>query len=291
MSNSRVMMGLRFDKRVCGHCFARDGRLVDRFKMPTILEALTLACRKFAELTNSPASITLVRVVSAGFLCFSCLTSAHGVEDPIASTKSTEAIQACATSIPGSLTASLVCSDKAAAMRQLDEAGCFVANAPAAQEVRSVWRDRESLAADAAGRDPVVQAFMAQCLVEAFAQSHPPDPEDVSAVAYLRSKMSDSDPQIARIAMMSLGPILTQEDIDTIVGLGSTESELVMPAVMALSFPCTPSAKSGIAAIQVAYAGTAQASDIQRLVEGNTRLCGKDGPAAPMKFSGEVLVH
>jgi Na+/H+ antiporter NhaB len=63
-----------------------------------------------------------------------------------------------------------------------------------------------------------------------------------------------------------------------------------MPAVMALSFPCTPLAKSGIAAIQAVYVGTEQAKDIQELVKGNAGLCDKDGPAAPMKFHAEVSV-
>jgi hypothetical protein len=237
----------------------------------------------------SPFSVDYdVSVVLALLLCFPGLAGSLAVVDnnvPV-NGGSFE----CAKSAPGSLTASLVCADKAEAMRQLDVAGCVAANSPATVEVRSVWHSRESLAVDAAGRDPLVQAFMAQCLVEAFARSHPPDPEDVSAVNYLRSKLSDSNPQIVGLAMMSLGPILTKEDIDRIVHLGSASSVLVMPAVMALSFPCTPLAKSGIAAIQAVYAGTEQAKDIQELVKGNAGLCDKDGPAAPMKFSGKVLV-
>jgi hypothetical protein len=170
-------------------------------------------------------------------------------------------------------------------MRQLDEAACFVGGAQVV-EVRTVWLARESLPTNAAARDHTIQLFMAGCLVEAHSKTHPPDPAEVSAVAYLRSALRDPDPKIAGVAMISLAPVLAKDDIDIIVRLGSTEAALAMPAVTALSIPCTAAAKSGIAAIQSVYAGSEQGDEIQRMVEGNVGLCDDASRAA---FPGKVL--
>src|ERR1700685_4077669 len=96
-----------------------------------------------------------------------CLLVHSAVASGEARPSSSEAnVVPCALALPGNITAALNCPDKALAMAALDEAGCFLPNSPGAMEVRRIWLDREALAADAAGRDPVVQAFMANCLVE-----------------------------------------------------------------------------------------------------------------------------
>jgi hypothetical protein len=204
--------------------------------------------------------------------------------------RSDEAVISCERAAPGSITAALTCIDKTEAMGRLDEAGCFVANAPAVVEVRNVWLARESLPASAAARDHTIQLFMAACLVEAHSKLKPADAAELSAVAFLRHALADPDPQTAGIAMLSLAPVLVQDDIAIIVERASTESALVMPAVTALSFPCTVEAASGIAKIQSVYAGSERGSEIQRLVEGNAALCDDEGHANRAAFSGEVLV-
>jgi hypothetical protein len=216
-----------------------------------------------------------------------CSSAAVADED---TDKSHEAVVSCARAAPGSITAALTCIDKAEAMRQLDEAGCFVGNAPAVVEVRKVWLARESLPASAAARDHTIQLFMAGCLVEAHSKTKPPDAAEVSAVAFLRRSLADLDPQIAGVAMMSLAPVLSQDDIDIIVRRASVQAALVMPAVTALSLPCTVEAASGTAKIQSAYAGSEQGNEIQRLVEGYADLCDDDGHARRAEFSGKVLV-
>jgi hypothetical protein len=184
----------------------------------------------------------------------------------------------------------LTCMDKTEAMRQLDEAGCFVGNASAVIEVRNVWLARKSLPAGAAARDRTIQLFMAGCLVEAHSKTNPPDPAEVSAVAFLRRALADPDPQIAGIAMISLAPVLTQDDIAAIVKRASTESALVMPAVTALSVPCTVEGASGIAVIQSVYAGSERGDEIQRMVQGNAALCSDDGHVRSAESSGRVFV-
>ena len=213
--------------------------------------------------------------------CFSAPPSAIG--------KSDDAVTFCVDARPGSITAALVCSDRAQAMRRLDEAGCFVGAAPAVGEVRKVWAVHESLPEGAAARDREIRLFMAACLLEAHSKTDPPDATEVSAVAFLRRALADPDPQIAGVAMISLWPVLTQNDIDTIVRRASTESALVMPAVTALTMPCNVEAKSGIAVIQSAYAGSERGTEIQKLVEGNVGLC-DDGHARRAEFSGKVFV-
>jgi hypothetical protein len=47
------------------------------------------------------------------------------------------------------------------------------------------------LASDAAGRDPVVQAFMANCLVESTLGSGSLGPAEASAVAFLRQALNE----------------------------------------------------------------------------------------------------
>jgi hypothetical protein len=169
-------------------------------------------------------------------------------------------------------------------MRQLDEAACFAGAAPAVMEVGKVWLARNLLSPNAAARDPMIQLFMAECLVEAHSKTHPPDAAETSAVAYLRASLKDPNSQIAGIAMISLAPVLIKDDIDTIVRLASTESALAMPAVTALSIPCTTEAKAGIAAIQSVYGGSEQGNEIQRLVEGNAGLCNGIGQPSRIRL-------
>jgi hypothetical protein len=149
-----------------------------------------------------------------------------------------------------------------------------------------VWLARESLPPDAAARDRTIQLFMAECLVQAHSKTDSPDAVAVSAIAYLRAALRDSDAQIAGIAMLSLGPLLTKDDIDIIVRLGSTDSALAMPAVTALGVACTAEAKSGIAAIESVYAGSQQGSDIRRLVAGNAALCDENSQSSRTRFTG-----
>src|SRR5271157_389849 len=190
------------------------------------------------------------------FCCFSATVySAVGHSSGL---ESNRPVGLCMDARPGSITAALICADKKEAMQQLDVAGCFVAQAPAAVEVRNVWLSRESLPAIAAARDRTVQLFMAQCLVEAHSKTHPPDRAEKSAVVYLRNALKDADPQIAGIAMMSLAPVLNKNDIDTIVKLASTQFAIAMQAVTALGLRCNDEAKLGIAAIQLAYVGSSQ---------------------------------
>jgi hypothetical protein len=221
--------------------------------------------------------------------CSGTAPSCGGVAQSVVP-KSDEAIVSCARAAPRSITSALTCMDKTEAMRQLDEAGCFVGNAPEVVEVRNVWLARESLPASAAARDRTIQLFMAGCLVEAHSKTDPPDPAEISAVAFLRRALADPDPQIAGVAMISLAPVLTKDDVDAIVRLASTQSALVMPAVTALSLPCSAEAKSGVASIQSVYAGSAQDNEIRRLVEGNSGLCDDDGHASRAEFSGKVFL-
>jgi hypothetical protein len=181
-------------------------------------------------------------------LCCCFGTPAAHSGSPKSDVSKSEAIVSCAHPPSGSMTAALICSDMSEAMGQLDEAGCFVVDSPAVVEVRKVWVARESLPANAAAHDRTIQLFMAGCLVEAHSKTKPPDPTEISAVAYLRNALADPDPQIAGVAMMALGPVLTEQDIDTIVRLASTQSALVMPAVTALSLPCTVETASGMRA-------------------------------------------
>lgn len=196
------------------------------------------------------------RLVVAVLVWLSGLASAQGVADQGAPRKAPEGIVSCATSIRGSITVALTCADRAVAMEQLDEAGCFVPNAPAVVEVRRVWLARESLEETAAARDPTVQLFMAGCLVEAHSKTRPPDEAEVSAVAFLRGALRGPDPSFAGPAMMKLGPVLNQDDIEVIVRIGSAQPNLVMPAVTTLSLLCTAEGKAGVAAIQAAVVGS-----------------------------------
>jgi hypothetical protein len=173
-------------------------------------------------------------------------------------------------------------------MEQLDEAGCFVPNAPAVVEVRRVWLARDALEETATARDANVQIFMAGCLVEAHSKTQAPDAAEGSAVAFLRSALRGPDPDLAGPAMMMLGPVLNRDDMDVIVRLGSTNAKFAMPAVTVLGLQCTAEAKAGVAAIQAACAATEQAGEIQSLVEGNAPLCDEHG--RPVEYRGQVRV-
>jgi hypothetical protein len=178
-------------------------------------------------------------------------------------------------------------------MRELDEAGCFIANSPAAMEVRKIWQARESLAPDAAGRDPVIQAFMANCLVESIRSGGPLGPAEASAVAFLKQALKEPNRGLAGIAMAGLSGVLVKEDVVTIVSLGSGQPTLAIPAIAALGMSCVPEAKAGVTSIRAAYAGTQQAVEIDRFMADTKELpahCGRDGRASSNAFVGKVVV-
>ena len=178
-------------------------------------------------------------------------------------------------------------------MRELDEAACMLPNSPGAVEVRRVWVGRESLATDAAGRDPVVQAFMANCLVESIRGAGSLTPAQASAVVFLRLALNEPSRGLAGIAMTGLAGVLVKDDVATIVRLGSTQSELAIPAIAALGISCLPEAKAGIASIRGAYVGNQQGVEIDRFIDGSKELmehCGHQGPPGSTSFGGEVTV-
>jgi hypothetical protein len=178
-------------------------------------------------------------------------------------------------------------------MRVLDEAGCFLPNSSGAMELRKIWLGRESLAADAAGRDPMVQAFMANCLVESIRDVNAVGPVEASAVAFLRNSLNGDNPGAAGIAMAGLSGVLVKEDIDNIVRLGSTQSALAIPAIAGLGISCMPEAKAGVASIRAAYVGTQLAVEIDRFIDGSKELmehCGHEGRSTSMAIVGKVVV-
>jgi hypothetical protein len=89
--------------------------------------------------------------------------------------------------------------------------------------------------------------------------------------------------------MMGLAPVLSKDDVATIVSIASTESSLAMPAVIALSISCIPEAKAGMASIRTAHAGSPQAADIDRfLIEQPPNQCDNNGRLVPKQFTGMV---
>jgi hypothetical protein len=199
----------------------------------------------------------------------------------------------CAIAGPGSVTAALSCPDRALAMQALDEAGCFLPHSPGATEVRRIWLGRESLAADAAGRDPVVQAFIANCLVESIRDVGAVGPAEASAVSFLRQALNEPSRGLAGIAMAGLSSVLVKDDVATIVRLGSTQATLAIPAIAALSISCISEAKAGVASIRAAHAGTQQQTEIDRFVDGSKELmehCGREGAASSESFVGKVAL-
>jgi hypothetical protein len=122
-------------------------------------------------------------------------------------------------------------------------------------EVRQVWRSRGSLPAVSAARDVVVQALMAKCLVAASLNQNSPELVDPSELSFLRSAVRNPNPGVSVIAMMGLAPVLTKDDIATIVEIASTRESLALPAVMTLSASCLAEAHLGISSIRTAYPG------------------------------------
>jgi hypothetical protein len=202
-------------------------------------------------------------------------------------------IAPCKLALPGSIMEALSCPDKARVMQELDEAACMLPNSPGAVEVRRIWLGREELASDAAGRDPVVQAFMANCLVESILGSGSLGPAETSAEAFLRQALNEPGRGLAGIAMTGLAGVLVKEDVATIVRLGSTQSTLAIPAIAALSISCIPEARAGLPSVRATYVGTQQGVEIDRFIDGSKELfehCGHDGSSSSASFVGEVAL-
>jgi hypothetical protein len=178
-------------------------------------------------------------------------------------------------------------------MRALDEAGCLVPNSPGVMEVRRIWLSREGLAADAAGRDPVVQAFMANCLVESIRDVSAVGPVEASAISHLRQALNEPSRGLEGIAMTGLAGILVKEDVATIVRLGSTQSTLAIPAIAALSISCLPEAKAGVASIRAVYVRAQPGVEIERFIAGSKELmehCEHSNGSSPRTFTAEALI-
>jgi hypothetical protein len=171
----------------------------------------------------------------------------------------------CNLALPGSLTNALVCSDNATAAQQLFKLDCVGSRAPEVMEVRQVWGSRGSLPAVSAARDIVVQALMAKCLVAASLDQNSPEVVDPSELSFLRSAVRNPNPGVSVIAMMGLAPVLTKDDIASIVEIASTHETLALPAVMTLSASCLAEAHLGIASIRTAYPGPLS-SDIDKFM-------------------------
>jgi hypothetical protein len=230
-----------------------------------------------------------------GFL-IGCICNS-GIADALAAEPSASApevpVVPCSLALPGSMTEALGCPDKGQAMRALDASACFSPNSQEAIELRRVWLSRESLAVDAAARDPVVQTFMANCIVGPSRGVGALSPREASAVEYLRKALHGDNPQVAGIAIVGLSAVLDKEDVATIVWLGSTQSALAIPAIAGLSMACMPEAKAGVATIRGAYAGTQQEAEIGRFIDGSQGLmehCGPNGRASSKAFVGEVVL-
>ena len=116
-----------------------------------------------------------------------------------------------------------------------------------------MWRSRGSLPAVSAARDLVVQALMAKCLVAASLNQNSPELVDPSELSFLRSALRNPNPGVSVIAMMGLAPVLTKDDIATIVEIALTHESLALSAVMTLSTSCLAEAHLGIASIRTAY--------------------------------------
>jgi hypothetical protein len=235
--------------------------------------------RSRSKIVHSRSPVILIVI----FLCFSF--SRTGASQSLELATDHLAVP-CGIVAPGTLTESLTCADKAEAIRRLVGGSCLSANTTSVTEVRKVWRDLASLSANAAARDPIVQALMAKCLVDArLGLDGPVDP---SAVAYLRNALTDPSPALAGLAMIGLSPVLTKEDIATIVRVASAEPTLAMEAIMALSISCIPEAKSAVASIRAAAVGSPQAADIDSFLAESKDLCNRKGPLGPRQMNAPI---
>jgi hypothetical protein len=196
------------------------------------------------------------------FVFLVCMAGAPSFSQPLESSSTIP----CNIAVPGSLTNALVCSNNATAAQQLFKLDCLGSRAPEVMEVRQVWRSRESLPALSPARDLVVQALMANCLVAASLFQNSPELADSSELSFLRSALRNPNPGVSVIAMMGLAPVLTKDDIATIVEIASTHESLALSGVMTLSTSCLPEAHLGIASIRTAYPGPLRNSDLDKFM-------------------------
>jgi hypothetical protein len=199
----------------------------------------------------------------------------------------------CDLALPGSLTNALVCSDNATASQQLFKLDCVGSRAPEVMEVRQVWGSRGSLPAVSAARDIVVQALMAKCLVAASLDQNSPEVVDPSELSFLRGAVRNPNPGVSVIAMMGLAPVLTKDDIASIVEIASTHETLALPAVMTLSASCLAEAHLGIASIRTAYPGPLS-SDIDKfmaepLVQDQSDVCSGKKARVPQSVIAKAM--
>jgi hypothetical protein len=232
--------------------------------------------------------------LAGSFVCLLFHSTGVSAEPTLALSPDSDAyVVPCARALPGSIMEALSCPDKARAMRALEEAACMLPNSPEAVEVRRIWVGRESLATDAAGRDPVVQTFIANCLVESIRGVGALTPAQASAVAFLRQALNEPSRGLAGIAMTGLAGVMVKDDVSTVVRLGSTQSTLAIPAIVALSVSCIPEAKAGVVSIRAVYVGTQQGVEIDRFIDDSKELmehCEHEGLPSSKSFVGEVAL-
>ena len=170
----------------------------------------------------------------------------------------------CSLAQPGSITQVLVCTNKSEAMQRVEKLDCHSGDAPQVLEVRDVWRGRASLEEGAAAGTSLILAHMAHCLVSASLGLHPIEPAEPSATLYLRQALGDPSDLVVLTAITGLMPVLTPEDLATVIGIASSRPTLALPTVTLLSGLCDSGAKAGVKAIRAAYAGLAKGAEIDQ---------------------------
>ena len=153
------------------------------------------------------------------------------------------------------------------AVSLLYQVSCLPGDSPSVQEVRRAWRERDSTFYANALRSPLVRTLLAKCVIEASQDTATDESLKESAAAQLRSALTDPDPAVVGVGMLGIFHVATKQDVKLVAAIALKQSQLAMSGIASLSTTCLTEAKTAIAEIQAAYAGSPLGHDIRRLVE------------------------
>lgn len=124
------------------------------------------------------------------------------------------------------------------ALRLLLRAPCAASDAAVIGEMRNAWLERDSPNASAAERDPVIQAVIARCLIQADITSRPLTQEVRDAASLLRTAILGNEVMAVVAAVEGLAIINAEPDVGLIAGVPKRIPALLNHVIKVVGYTC-----------------------------------------------------
>lgn len=177
------------------------------------------------------------------------------------------------------LRVTLASADPKSAHQPLLDARCTPANADVVAEMRRAWDERGSPRASATVQDPLIQAVIARCLIQADYPANSANAEIVDAAGLLRRAIRSDDIMTMLVSVEGLAIVGADEDVQPIVDVVRRVPSSLNGVVRFLGYQCGASNLKTIAAIRAEESGQARRDQLDavysRIAPVREQRCGK----------------